>query len=265
MAIQLALQDAVNRRSKSDNTLQGDRPVEIFSDSQAALRRVRQLGDGPGQAMVQQIHQLERSLADQGVEIRYFWVPSHEGVPGNEAADRAAKQAADDRMDLLQYTTLAHLNRQISERFAQTRKRFITERINRKFVYSGRRTMNPALRKERKRDASVFWQMSCAHALTDSHLKTMRKTDDDACWHCGSGQQMTRTHLFERCTAFKEERRQLWKDIGQVKRDKALSDGKRPQRRVCVGRLFAREEYKEVVMDFLGATKIGRTGRPPEE
>jgi len=265
MGIQLALQSAVNRHN--DNILKGDLPIAIFSDSQTALQRIRQLGDGPGQCIVQNIHRLEQSLAERGTEIRYHWVPGHKGVPGNEAADQAAKQAADDHTTnrSQHYATLAHLNRQISERFANARKRFISEHINRKFVYNGRRKMNPALRKERKPEASVFWQMSCAHALTGSHLKTMRKTNDDSCWHCGSGQQMTRTHLFERCTAFKEQRKQLWKDVGKAKNDKALAEGKRPPRRVCVGRLFAQEEYTEAVMGFLRATKIGRTGRPPDE
>jgi tubulin alpha len=33
-------------------------------------------------------------LAAREIQVEYHWVPSHEGVQGNERADKAAKEAA---------------------------------------------------------------------------------------------------------------------------------------------------------------------------
>jgi len=263
IALQMALKDALERRQRGG--LRGNR-VWIFSDAQAALRRVRKLDDGPGQPIVRAIHTFERSLSKLGIEVEYCWVPGHKGVPGNELADKAAKRAATrgTRKHDTHYTSLSHLHGAISMRVTETRKQFISERVNKAFVYGGQRKMNPVLQKCSKKEASAFWQMSCGHALTGDYLKNkIRKTDDDTCWHCGSGQQMTRAHLFERCTAFKEERGRLWEAIGKTK-EKVLAKGKRRPGRIQVGRLFSQEKYTEAVLGFLRETKIGRRGRPPD-
>jgi hypothetical protein len=45
---------------------------------------------------VQNIQALLLSLNENGVNIRFAWVPGHSGIPGNEIADRAAKDAVDN-------------------------------------------------------------------------------------------------------------------------------------------------------------------------
>ena len=39
--------------------------------------------------------------------------------------------------------------------------------------------------------------------------------DSDRCWWCGSGRQ-TREHLFKECSAWKEEIRELWREVGEA-------------------------------------------------
>ena len=67
----------------------------IFSDSLSALQVLRKLKtDYPPLIQIQEL--LHKINADQK-EIVFMWVPGHVGIRGNEAADRAAKEALDKK------------------------------------------------------------------------------------------------------------------------------------------------------------------------
>ena len=65
----------------------------IFADNQSALKTVRNPGDTSGQYILAALLQLMEEVA-KTTEIELRWTPAHHGIPGNEAADKAAKEAA---------------------------------------------------------------------------------------------------------------------------------------------------------------------------
>jgi len=72
--------------------------ITIFTDAQAAIRRMNTDDPGPGQkyALESRQHIAELRGRRPSITIEIRWCPAHEGVEGNELVDRWAKLAADE-------------------------------------------------------------------------------------------------------------------------------------------------------------------------
>jgi ribonuclease HI len=126
-ALARALEVAVRRRITPGR-------VTIFTDAQAAIRRMGSDEPGPGQKYAIEarrwITALRQSRPEIVIEIR--WCPAHKGVEGNEKADEWAKLAAEEpdfrgvewlgradqygRRPMPPLRSLANLKREISEK-----------------------------------------------------------------------------------------------------------------------------------------------------
>lgn len=65
----------------------------IFSDSQAALRTIREIRIKPecyGSTFAKTLREIHRT----GVSFQLHWIPAHKGIIGNQTADKLAKEAA---------------------------------------------------------------------------------------------------------------------------------------------------------------------------
>ena len=83
-----------------------ERKVMVFSDSLSAVQALGKLKtDHPLPIQIQEL--LHKINADQK-EIVFMWVPGHVGIRGNEAADRTAKEALDNKptADLMPFSDL---------------------------------------------------------------------------------------------------------------------------------------------------------------
>ena len=73
---------------------QASMAVAVLSDSLSAPQAVKINSKSCREDVVKEIVVVCHQLITRGIDIVLQWVPSHVGVPGNESADRAAKQAA---------------------------------------------------------------------------------------------------------------------------------------------------------------------------
>ncbi|KAL5371116.1 hypothetical protein PMIN02_013118 [Paraphaeosphaeria minitans] len=87
--ISLALQIAQGYADRNGSR----RNVAIYTDNQAAIWSVIKAEGRTGAYILEEIARQIQDLQDRGRPVRIRWVPAHEGIPGNEAADMAAKEA----------------------------------------------------------------------------------------------------------------------------------------------------------------------------
>ena len=78
----------------------------IFSDSRSALEAIQDFY--PRNQIVREIQKKTHKLIKQGKTISFCWIPAHVGIPGNEKADQAAKEAiscsqASDKIPIKDY------------------------------------------------------------------------------------------------------------------------------------------------------------------
>jgi ribonuclease HI len=71
--------------------------VTVFTDAQAAIRRMASEEPGPGYMYAIQARKHITALrrAQPGITIEIPWCPAHKGAPGNEKADEWANLAAE--------------------------------------------------------------------------------------------------------------------------------------------------------------------------
>lgn len=185
------------------------RKILFFSDSQASIKALE--NDITKSKMVKECHDVLQSLGKRYV-VELNWVPGHQGVPGNEAADTLAKQGAQmewygpepalpvpkDRVR----TKVNERVKQISESRFWRANRY---RESRKQV----RIQTPKDLKDlinlTRRELRKIVAILTGHNNLRVHLKRMKLTQDDRCHKCRRGIEDA-NHLMGSCPAYWRER-----------------------------------------------------------
>ena len=209
--------------------------VRIFTDSQAAMRRVLDDRPGPGQQEAIRCIVGARRLCRRGAAVSIHWVPGHAGVAGNEIADQWAGDAAARELVRRVRTPpsairAGHERPDVSRAFLRATLRSRAVNSWRDSIIRGGSSRRPfrippegmvpriptALGGARRDLAVRFFQLASGHAMMAPFL--MEKygwVNSSQCWWCSSGRQ-SREHLFKECRAWKNEIRKLWREVGEI-------------------------------------------------
>jgi len=135
-AIGLALDVAIEKRKSFQK--HGVKTVAVFSDSQAAIRRVAHLEPGPWPRLARRINRRAWSLLAPGIATEIQWVPGHSGIPGNEDAYRQANLARDASGSIVierPYSSASNRARRICEGRSAAKAQWEANKYSKHFSY----------------------------------------------------------------------------------------------------------------------------------
>jgi len=69
------------------------RDIAIYTDNQTAIWSIAKAEGQSGAYILSDIARQVQELQGAGRSLTVRWIPAHVGIPGNEAVDRAAKEA----------------------------------------------------------------------------------------------------------------------------------------------------------------------------
>ena len=97
----------------------------VFSDSQAAVARIRHDDCGPAQALAGAVVETSYEPRQRGCSFSVRWAATHRGIEGNEHVDALAKRAAGGEEgradpDNLGEASLFHLTKKTTEAQSKT-------------------------------------------------------------------------------------------------------------------------------------------------
>jgi hypothetical protein len=172
----------------------------------------------PGQkyALKAQQHIAVLRRAVPGIIIEVRWYPAHEGVEGNEQADKWAKLVAEEPdargeegLEWMTYSdqpeeqsmplprSLANIRREITEKkWAEAQKWVGGRTSKKKYKMSKGQRPDGTVAGSTKRLAARFHQLKMGHTRTGEYLHWTKSRPPAQCWWCPHPRQ-TREHLLK--------------------------------------------------------------------
>lgn len=260
-AINLINKFAFKQRRSTGEQL---RLATILSDSISALQAIQNPGNKSGQQIIHAILQAATNIKTHGVTIRLQWIPEHCAAPGNDSADRLAKEAAipgkthtfcpllSREKSFVRNNIHAQWEKEWKEAGEGSHLRTIDNALPAKYT---RRLYGPLPRNR----AYLLSQLRTGHCWLATFAKAFRFQDND---RCGCGDRETLKHVLWDSPDLRELRRELREKVGDAFNNvSSLLGGSQEERR---GQIYhaSRAKTVDAVLDFAEASQRFRSRAP---
>jgi hypothetical protein len=238
--------------------------ITIISDSQSALQAIARPSNKSGQHIVHNILEATESLAAHNIRLRLQWVPGHSDNPGNDAADRMAKEAVGSD-EPHRFRRLASRQKRCNEdkiiaewenAWKSSEKGGHLRRIDSMLPSPRTRRLYDSLPRSR---AYLLTQLRTGHSWLATHAKRLRFRDDDKC-QCGAKE--TVVHVLVDCPRLKSLRQQLRGKISEAFNDISAMLGGKGRARQGQGKGGNVHNVLNAVLDFAEASQRFRSRVP---
>jgi hypothetical protein len=249
-------------------------------DNHALIMGLQKCKHANGQWAVDRARdQIDSLTHDRGCGLTFRWTPGHCGIDGNEAADVAAKLAADgphgssDAASLPRFAESAiprstaaihqafadRIRRRAARRWKGSRRHNKTSRID--DTMPSRKYLALVHLMPRSQSTLMIW-LRTGHAPLNHHLHRIHAVESPGCAACDAGTEETVKHYLLDCPAYERARRTLRRELGVRKAGDIqflLSDAR------ATGPLMAFADDTKRFTDALGTLVVPPIVWPPPE
>ena len=181
MAIKLSLLWIV----ENSNNIKSHKNISLFSDSLSALKAIKTGKTDCRPNMLNEIYELI-NIIDQKVTL--VWIPSHQGIKGNEKADQGAQQATKKQfVDLDVNLELKEINHVIMQCITEKWQNAWTSSIHGKFYRKIEPTVSSKIKyshSSRAKEVTVS-RLRFGKCRLNDYLCSIKAADSEKCSECG--------------------------------------------------------------------------------
>jgi RNase H len=218
--------------------------VWIFSDSQAAIKRLKNSSLKAGQYYVHSIRKWAEKFQNLGIQMQLEWVPGHMNIRENDLADAAAKKGTKlQKVAVESYISLAFIKKKVKKTaLVDWNKMWQDSKTKGKHYkqFECKSKWNLKAKTIKKQIWATHIQLKLEHGYFKSYLCRLPNYDSEICQFCNTRENPE--HMLLHCRRYSQIR-------SKIKQEKQLNQ-------LSLKILFSTKLEQDFLFEYLKETGV---------